>query len=296
MVDHIFLMQVHKDPGLFGRIISRLASQNHAIIVNVDAKTKNFDEFKAAVEGCPNIIFNDRVNVMHGGFSQIHCTLIQLKLAYDSFPNFKYLHTLSGQCYPCCTQNYFDKFFAGNTTSYLMMDTLEQVTLWRQKKYPHRLEHWYFMDVFNTPLQIRLHIHSILWRALYWIPRKYDAMQDIWGGWNWFSLHRSLLDEMCKFIDNNPSYTNRFKYTSCGDELFFTTIIKQMENDFPIETRNCLRFVDWQPKRAYSSLPLVLNENEYDAIANSGALFCRKVDSLESNKLLDMLDAYANKR
>lgn len=289
-------MQVHKDPILFERIIKRLASPEHAIIVNVDSKTKNYSHYISATEGCPNIIFNERVNVMHGGFSQIGCTLIQLKLAYELFPAFKYLHTISGQCYPCCTQQYFDDFFIGNTTSYLMMDTNEQVTLWRQHKYPRRLEHWYFMDIFNTPFFLRLHVHSILWRLLYWIPRKYKSMNDIWGSWNWFSLHRDLIDEVYSFINNNPSYVNRFKYTSCGDELFYATIIKQFENDFPIESRNCLRFVEWEPKREYSSLPLILNENEYNDITQSNALFCRKVDSKESLKLLDMLDEYAKNR
>lgn len=101
---------------------------------------------------------------------------------------------------------------------------------------------------------------------------------------------------MSRFIENNPEYVNRFKYTSCGDELFYTTVIKKLESNFEIENKNCLRFVEWHPKREYTSLPLVLNENEFGDIVSSKALFCRKVESRASANLLDMLDGYAATR
>ena len=59
-------------------------------------------------------------------------------------------------------------------------------------------------------------------------------------------------------------------------------------------TTNSLRFVEWHPKRPTDSLPLVLRESEFDDIAASGALLCRKVDPVASAALLDMLDLAAD--
>ena len=43
-----------------------------------------------------------------------------------------------------------------------------------------------------------------------------------------------------------------------------------------------------------SSLPLVLNENEYEDIVQSGAFFCRKCEWKESSNLLKLLDDHLN--
>ncbi len=50
--------------------------------------------------------------------------------------------------------------------------------------------------------------------------------------------------------------------------------------------------VHGHPKRAYASLPLVLNLDEYDDIIGSDSLFCRKMDPVESCGLMDMLDKH----
>lgn len=92
------------------------------------------------------------------------------------------------------------------------------------------------------------------------------------------------------FFDNNQPLIKRFHYTSSSDELIFSSIVYQYANALRIEKRNSLRYIDWHPKREYSSLPLILDERDYDDIISSGAFFCRKVDVELSIKLLEMLD------
>lgn len=85
---------------------------------------------------------------------------------------------------------------------------------------------------------------------------------------------------------------NRFKFTSCGDELFFSTILHGVASDLNIETRNSLRYIDWHPEREYSGgLPLILNELDYEKIRTSNCLICRKVDIGESEILMNMIDS-----
>lgn len=66
------------------------------------------------------------------------------------------------------------------------------------------------------------------------------------------------------------------------------------QHKLPIVSDNDFRYVDWHPRRAYRSLPLILNEEDYDDIVNSGMLFCRKVELGESDRLLEMLDEKIN--
>lgn len=50
-----------------------------------------------------------------------------------------------------------------------------------------------------------------------------------------------------------------------------------------------LRFIVWYPKREAKTLPLILNEQEYDEIVRSGAILCRKIHPEESRELIKML-------
>lgn len=284
-------MQVHREPDLFGRIIRRIAAPNHFIFVNVDAKYPYFERFKAEAEGLPNIIFTKRINVMHGGFSQVACTLEQLEELYAKVPDFTYMHTISGQDYPCVTTELFDAFFEGNTRSYMMLDTKEEQAEWCMDKYSKRIEKWYFDDWFNRPWMWKLHLKGFISRPMRLVKRPYGDMHAIWGGWNWFSLHRSVVDYFLKFVEANPRYLKRFHLTNCCDELVFATMLYPHLTELNIENRNSKRYVNWHSPRRKTNAPLLLNENEYEDVVKSGAFFCRKVSLPESAKLLEMLDA-----
>ena len=82
-----------------------------------------------------------------------------------------------------------------------------------------------------------------------------------------------------KFINEHPEYLRRFHNTSCCDELIFHTLIYDKIELLNIEQYNCLRFIEWHPKRKYSGgLPLILEEFEYNEIINSGAFFVEKLN------------------
>lgn len=290
MEKHVFLLQVHKQPDLLARILKRLEAKNHYFFINIDLKCDNHFDFINITRDIKNVYFTKRFNVMHGGFSQVECTIFQIKEVYKYIPDFDYLHTISGQDYPCVSTEEFDSFFHNNKKSYMMLDTKEELKEWKKNKYPHRLEHWYVMDIFNAKWMNKIHLAGIVRRLIYWIPRKYKYMDEICGGWNWFSLNKRVVEYLRGYIDDNPEFIKRFRYTSSSDELIFSTILSKVEDELEIEKRNSLRFVEWHPKRETKALPLTLNENEFNQIINSGAFFCRKVDEKISAKLLDMID------
>lgn len=80
-MNHAFILQVHKEPELFGRIVHRLAAPSHYFFVNVDKKADD-KPYKEVCNNVKNVCFlegDERKEVNWGGFSQIDCTLQLLR-------------------------------------------------------------------------------------------------------------------------------------------------------------------------------------------------------------------------
>ena len=195
-MNHVFLMQVHQHPHLLGRILSKLAAPNHYFLINVDEKcpaTLTREMKGAVLASGANVVETSRMGVMHGGFSQIACTLHQMRSALaaadangDSIA-FDYFHTISGQDYPCVSAERFDRFFEdscadGSHKSYLWVDPPECLERWRRDKYRARLDHWWFHDSLNGPVGRRLRLGAVARRLLWLVPRsRWSGLWDTWG-------------------------------------------------------------------------------------------------------------------
>ncbi len=289
-------MQVHRSPALLRRILLRLQAPGHYFLLNIDRKSPQAAELEAALQGIDGVLLVSHRNVMHGGFSQVECTVMQLRFALEQPQDFAYYHTLSGQDYPCVSTAAFDAFFADNDRSYLMLDSDAELADWRRKKYPDRVNHWHFQDVCTRPWMRKLHLAGALRRACWWLPRRPAIDPNtLVGGWNWFSIREPVVRYLLDAIDRDPAFYNRFRYTASADELLFQTLLFDRREALHIERRNSLRYVDWHPTRPCAGLPLVLDERDFDAVVASGAFFCRKVDEVQSKTLLDRLDAHADR-
>ena len=286
---HAFIIQVHAYPEQLKEIVSLLASHNHYFIINVDKKVSDVT-FKEALKGYENVFFTEggkRISVNHAGFSQIKCTINLLRMAREL--NVDYVHSLSGQDFPCVDNDTFDAFFdkCGNK-SYMHYDSPEEAKLWARKKYPDRYRRYYAYDMPGRK-HLLVKVLMVAFNKLMRLLPQRAELPNIAAGWSWFTWHKSVVNYVLTYIDGNPLFLKRFRYTSCCDEVIFHTMLNGMETDLNIEKYNCLRFIEWHPKRAYKSLPLVLNENEYDEIIKSNAFFCRKVHPIESKVLKEML-------
>lgn len=290
MKKHAFLIQIHKQPELVIRILKILEDDLHYFFINIDKKTSLEDKkrLKDFLKNINNVMWISEFNVMHGGFSQVQTTLNQIERARNCGIHFDYFHTLSGQDYPLMNSKSFNCFFENTNRSFMFCDTEEEVIEWRGKKYSHRLKHWNFTDLFNKN-NYSIFFNKFLRGALYLIPRYYN-MDNVWGSWNWFSLTYEVIEYFMTYCKENPKYLKRFHHTTGCDEIVFASILYPQAKMLNIEVRNALRYIVWHPKRPYTSLPLILNENEYEDIKKSNCIFCRKVDLVESSKLLDLID------
>ena len=76
---------------------------------------------------------------------------------------------------------------------------------------------------------------------------------------------------------------NALKSSAIGEEIFFQTVLMNSPLKSSIIISN-FRYSDWSVVNS----PKILNEEDFKSISASNALFCRKVDLIKSNKLLEM--------
>ena len=232
------------------------------------------------------------MEVAHGGYTQVECTLRLLHMAYDM--GCDYFHLISGQDYPCRPNREFDKFFEENAgRSYMLIDSPTFREQCMVHKYPKRVQPWYFSDCPYRDIAIV----NFFVRACNNISKRLfirKMIPGLWGSWNWFSWHRSLAEYVIREENENPKFFQRFHHTSCADELIFATLFHGHEQELNIDGTNSLRYINWKKKaegRNHKGSPLTLNEDEYEDIIQSGAFFCRKVHPDISKNLLEMLRA-----
>ena len=293
-MNHVFIFQIHKDSELVERILHRLFAPNHFFAINIDKKSREYNSLLSVANKIPNVVLITSYRISHGGYSFTNCILSQMKQCFENgTQHFDYYHTCSGQDYPCVSNDAFDHFFTEGTNSYMMLDSDDEATQWRETKYKNRLERINLSDYVYGRIAGKLHINGILRKILLPIRRPYHDIAHIWGGWNWFSLSKECIEFILHYCSETPNYIKRFKFTTISDELVFSTILHDRAKEFRIETRNSLRYIEWHPSKERIGYPMLLDERDYKDILYSGALFCRKVESNYSKKLLDLLDIRA---
>ena len=288
MKNHAFLLMVHKQPNLMGRIIRVLAKENHHFFIHVDKKVKRMDEFVDAVKNVHNVHFaKKRVSVYHCGISQLYALMGLFDEALHEEPQMDFFHVISGQDYPVRSNEQFDAFFEKTDHSFmyinseeLQLGTINNLRLsedWHLNRTSGRFYKWFY----------KLHMPHIL-GVLF--PRK--QIPDYWGAWDWFSWSRRVLVFVMDYLNDNPKYVKRFNHTVCPTENIFSTLLKRHCEELGIEHKNPLRYISWHPHRPIVTTyrPFNFTEEDYMYIIDSKAFFCRKVDENESSKLLDMID------
>lgn len=296
---HGFLITAHAYFEQLEDIVRLLSAPNHYFFINIDKKAAGGKIISAFKDKFHNVYFlegKECMEVSHGGYSQIECTLRLLHKAYDM--NCDYFHLISGQDYPCRPNAEFDKFFEIHEGySYMAIEDDDYHAKCMQKKYPSRVLPWYIKDFPHREIRlIDLGVRLFNSISKHFYIRK--PIPNLWGGWNWFTWHRSLAKYVIQQEKDNPRFFKRFHNTLCGDELIFQTLFHGREEELKIIKGNALRYINWSKKaegKNHSGSPLLLNEEEYDEIIKSGAFFCRKVHPEISKILLKLLRDNINK-
>lgn len=108
----------------------------------------------------------------------------------------------------------------------------------------------------------------------------------LYGGSTYWSMSRESLSYIFSYMNKNPKYLERFKYSFCSEEIFFQTILVNSTFSSNIVNDN-QRFIVWEKRNG--NFPANLDSSDYDKIKKSKALFARKFEYPISETLLTKL-------
>lgn len=283
MKNHAILVETHANVDLLAMVIERLKANNHYFFVHVDKKTKNYKDFLSL--SSDHVFFpQKRYKVNWGSIEQVSLTLELIYTAKSKGIQFDYYHLISGQDYPVVDNVSFDMYFENKDKSYFELDT----------KTPFDARYMFFH--LNSLVNVRSKWGQKLERTFVKLQQgsflKYNLRKSLeltpYKGSNWWSMTHSMMEYILEFLKRHPDYIERFKYTSCCDEVFFHTIAFNSPLFGSIENDD-LRYVDWKRKYPEESLPRILDENDYDDIISSNAIFARKIVVDKSGVLINLI-------
>lgn len=279
----ILLIQAHRDVEQLNRLIHAVADKQIAIYVHLDRRSK---VDPAAIDGRAKLI-KSRVDVFWGDFSQAQATLNSLA-EIEADGDYDYVILISGQDYPVWPSEKIVRFLEGaNRCEFLQNATLDK-NGWASAA--DRFDYYYYSR--NNPvLKVAYTGLRVLMRLL---SLKRHLVGDLraYGGSSWFILSRDCIRYILKYISAHPRFIDFMKSVFGPDESLFQTIV--MNSPFRDRVINDnKRYIDWSDcEKGLSSSPTWLTERDFDKIIASGAMFCRKVDSVRSAKLMALLDAH----
>ena len=106
----------------------------------------------------------------------------------------------------------------------------------------------------------------------------------------WLNLNQAACSYILDYVERNPSFLTRFRYTRISDEIFFQTIL--LGTGFQEkETILCddMRYIDWESGPEY---PRLLRSEDFKKCIQSGKFFGRKFDSSVDKEVIENILSY----
>ncbi len=235
----------------------RLVGESNDVIIHVDAKADIADF--ASLRDKANFL-EDRVDVRWGRWSQIEAVLRLL----DASRRFEcdYVALISGDTLPLKSDDRIKKeLWKNRGREYLYERPLTQ-------------EHVMRIKMCHPRASTRTSKWAVVRRRLGLMCRNkwFDTLPQLHFGSNWFIITPDLRDWFFDYLGQHPEYSEAFRRSHCGDELFFMTLACNSPFAESL-TKEQFFYFDWTTGPDY---PRTLDESDFPRLAKSDCLFARK--------------------
>jgi hypothetical protein len=272
------------------------------VFVHVDANA-NLEVFEQACSNATNSgnvhFIKNRVHGIWGHFSLVEATLLLLRTAAKHQLDFDHFILLSGQDFPLKSHAFITDFLSSRKTydfieSYpLPSDKLRerQGGLYRVNRH-HKIGEK-IHDEF--PPYSRKPVLNSIFNALADIHHRYIRKMPLGmapcAGSQWWMLSRKSVLNLLHFLDNHSEVEQFFRNVWIPDEVFFQTVLNQINEDGSQLIKANYRFTKWDKKesRPFTTSPAILTAADFDELQQSDALFARKFDEIESEELVELV-------
>ena len=240
------------------------------------------------------LLVSEHYNVNWGGINHLKAILLLLEKALAN-KSTEYFHLITGHDYPIKTASDITSFLERNKGK----EYLEYFELpydkWENGGYD-RLIYYNLYDFLNA----RKGWRNVFVRQLYKLQRRLHIKRGfadgfpgkLYGGSTYWTLSRECIEYVFGYMQENPMFLRRFKYSFCSEEIFFQTVILNSPLKENVVNSN-MRFIVWEERNG--NFPANLDDSDFDNIINSEALFARKFDFPVSQNLLENITLYLNK-
>jgi len=277
------MMLVHKNEDQVKRLVRHL-SKDFDIYVHIDKRTP------IKIQNEDTVFVYKKYKAYWGSFNQIMATLYLLGEAYKK--GYDRYVLISGEDLPIKPNEEIKRFFENNQNEYITIDKLP-TTKYLKAGFKRVTKYWCNkrrMGKYNIIFRIIGKIERIAFSVIS-IIRTRPIDYEFYGGTNWFNITNACVKSIFEFIRNDNNYIQRFKWTRCGDEIFYQTIIHKIDHLKVID--NCLRYID---RRNGGAHPRTLREEDYEKIINSDNLFARKFDIAVDKNIIEGIYKKINER
>ncbi|MDH6355385.1 hypothetical protein M2132_001726 [Dysgonomonas sp. PH5-45] len=283
-MQHAILITAYKNRKQLEGLIDTF-SPNFRCYIHIDKKSSLSDNDLEILSKKPNVDFVCRhYKINWGGVNHLLAIIMLLQEAIKNPAN-QYFHLITGQDFPIKPVMDIDRFFEENNGREFMEVFKMPYEKWWYGGYD-RIDQYVFADAFNrksTFGKAVIRTSVLIQRKLGFKRKYYEGFPELYGGSTYWSVSRDCAHYITQYIDNNPRYLKRFKYTFCTEEIFFQTIV--MNSPFGKNvTNNPLRYIVWEVRNG--NFPANLDEQDEEAIRQSDAIFARKFESPVSDGLL----------
>ena len=270
------MMTVHKNKEQVRRLVNHL-SKDFDVFIHIDRRSS------LRINESENVFVFKKYKTYWGSFNQIMSTLFLINQAYNI--GYERYLLISGQDLPIKTNKEILGFFEDNKKEYISGDKLPVKGLAGNGGLDRMTRYWLNPHERSNFFMNYLYKFEILFFSLIAKIRPRPIDYEFHKGSNWINLTHRCVNKVLDYLNKNPQYIMRFKWTTCADEIFYHTIINLLEG-LEVENEN-LRYVNWADGPEY---PKTLRLEDYKKIIQSNnKLFARKFDENIDNKIIDLL-------
>lgn len=270
-----YFLLVHRYPTQFKRLFKAIYQPGNQYVVHVDKSSGPAlgREISAFLEPYQDVELLEPQDALWGGYSLVDAELRGMTRLLEMDNRWTHYINLSGQDFPLKSQKYIREFFAANPGKQFIR-ALDQ-----RKERPDTLNRVSHLFVEEPGKMIATGV-----------ARPYLSGDTPYIGTQWKAVTRSF----CAFVCQDPK-VERFKAfyrnSFIADEAFFQSVIMN-NGDQGIIMNDDLRMIDWVPDGDIKLRPRNFDENDFDQLRLSPALFARKFDAENDTQILSLLERH----
>ncbi|MBP1617327.1 MAG: Core-2/I-Branching enzyme [Bacteroidetes bacterium] len=284
---HACLILAHNEFSILERLLQAIDDPRNDIFIHYDKKLKEYPHFQTGNAGL--FILENRIDVRWGDVSVVEAEYALFEAA-TKHGSYGYYHLLSGVDMPLKSQDEIHRFFEDNQgkefIGFSKGDLGEHID---RKVQRYHLFARHFRSSGNRSLIDLCHktIRAMGIRLQYLLRIRRNKKATFKKGTQWISVTHELVKYM---LSHKKEVLKTYKGTFCSDEIFAQTLcwnstFREKIFDIDNEGRGCMRKIGWKNNRLKD-----WEEDDYDELMESEALFARKFNSKNIGIVEQILD------